>query len=78
MTLMFLLKLKHSLAIFSFWYYLVAPPGRYFYVYFMMHCHTEFCIDMNDANPFIIYAILVLHPGLNGQAVSFVSLLKYS
>ena len=51
MTLIFL-ELKHTPSIFS--HYLLAPYGwEMFYVYFVMYCNFEICMDMNDADPFI-------------------------
>ena len=40
--------------------YLLMGGGSCFYVNFITHCHSEFCIDMNGDNPFFLGTILAL------------------
>ena len=58
----------------TIWYLLMG--GRC-YVFFITHCQSEFCMDVNGADPFFVVS-LVLYSCQNGQAVFLVSLLKCS
>ena len=40
--------------------YLLMGGESCFYVNFITHCHSEFCIDMNGDNPFFLGTILAL------------------
>ena len=37
----------------GFWFSLYFMGGGWFYVYLMAHYHSEFCMNMNDVDPFI-------------------------
>ena len=53
MALMFLLELKHAPHIFFVTICEVLVGGRYSSANFITCCHSPFCVDMNEANPFI-------------------------
>ena len=39
--------------------------GRYFPVLFIMCCHSQLCMDMNGANPFVYCYSISFEPCLN-------------
>ena len=58
MTLIIFLELKHTHSVFFGRDYFVLSAsslwlGDVFMFYSITHCHSKFCIEMNDANPFI-------------------------